>query len=187
MRGLACLLADRDDPFTGTLEVELSEVFSSVRVLARGEDVPPCALLLIDLDYAPSVLLGERRIGYARKEGKPPFPFLLRPFRIEELRALLPLSGDTAPLTPSPDYRTVTVAGETLALTEREAALLRLLYEANGEPIPRSALAAAVFPEADVPEDSLAVYICYLRKKLERDGTHRLLAHRGKGYSLLRD
>ena len=185
MNRLACLLADPRDPFTGMLEIELSDVFSSVRVLSREDEVPPCSLLVIDLDYATPPTVGERRIGYTRGGTKAPFPVLDRPFRIGELRRLLASPEDEAPLTPSADFRTLTLDGETVALTEREAHLFRLLYEAGGAPLARRELALALFPEAEDADGSLTVYIHYLRKKLERNGKRRLLAHRGGGYSLL--
>ena len=180
MTGLACLLADRSDPFTETVLLELRAVFSHVRLLSRGEEIPPSALLVSDLDYATPPGGGDaRRIGYSRR-----LPCeLRRPFRMEELRRLL--VGATAALLPSADFRSVTVEGETVTLTEREAALLALLFQANGAPVAREVLTAAVFREAEDAEGSLTVYIHYLRKKLERNGKRRILAHRGGGYSLL--
>ena len=183
MRELACLLADRSDPFTETVLIELSDVFASVRLLGQDDPIPPCALLVIDLDYAPHAPAGERRIGYSRTERALPFPHLLRPFPVPELRRLLLLREGDGTLVPSGDFRTVTVSGETVALTEREASLLRLLYLADGELVGTETL-AAVFPDAEEPRDVLGVYIHYLRKKLERDGRRRLRAKRGVGYSL---
>lgn len=183
MIGLACLLADRSDPFTETVLLELRTAFSQVRLMERGEAIPPAALLVCDLDYATPEERGEGRcIGYSRS-----LPCALRrPFRMAELRALL---ADTAAaaLLPSSDFRTVTVEGETVTLTEREAALLALLYRAKGAPVARGVLTASVFREAEDAEGSLTVYIHYLRKKLERSGKRRILAHRGGGYSLLTD
>lgn len=182
MSGLACLLADRSDPFTETVLLELRAVFSHVRLLARGEEIPPCRLLVLDLDYATAE--GESAvscIGYSRT-GKGE---LRRPFRMEELRRLL-TGAPTAALLPSADFRTVTVEGETVALTEREAALFALLHRAGGAPVDRATL-ASVFEGAEDAEGSLSVYIHYLRKKLERNGKRRILAHRGGGYSLLTD
>lgn len=184
MSRLACLLADREDPFTQTLAIELSDVFETVRVLAREEEVPPCSLLVADLDYAVPPGVGERRIGYTREGREAPFPVLGRPFPIGDLRRLLASPEEAGALAPSADFRTLTLDGETVSLTEREAQLFRLLYEADGAPVSREALARALFPEAEDAEGSLTVYIHYLRKKLERNGKRRLHAHRGGGYSL---
>ncbi|MBO7762279.1 MAG: winged helix-turn-helix transcriptional regulator [Clostridia bacterium] len=186
MKGLACILADRTDPYTRTLALELSELYASVSLLAPGEAPPPCALLLTDLDFAPlpPTENAGRVISFSRT---PPtsaeHTVLLRPFRMRELLSLLS-PEEARPLTPGVDFRTVTVAGETVALTECEAILFRLLYEAGGAPVARSLLAKAAFPEAADAEASLNVYIHYLRKKLERSQKKVIRAHRGGGYSL---
>lgn len=184
MNRLACLLADREDPFTQTLEVELSDVFESVRVIAQGGEIPPCSLLVIDLDLAAPPAEGERRIGFTRGGASAPFPVLVRPFPIADLRRLLTSPAEEGALVPSADFRTLMLDGETVTLTEREAQLLRLLYEADGAPVSRETLAHALFPDAEDADGSLTVYIHYLRKKLERNGKRRLRAHRTGGYSL---
>ena len=186
MKGLACLLAPLQDPFAVMLAVELSRHFPRVRHLAPDEDVPPCALLIVDLDSPPPRIPEDgRRIGYTREGLTAPFPTLSRPFPMAALRRLILHDEEAAPLSVSTDLRTVTVEGEAVALTEREAALFRLLYEANGAVVPRDVLCRAVFPEAREGEDALNVYIHYLRKKLERNRRRLIRAHRGGGYSLL--
>lgn len=187
MKGLVCLLADRNEELTRTVELELGELYERVLTLCEGEDIPPCELLVIDLDYvrAPQQATAARRIGYARKERAVGFPLLGRPFRISALRALIEDRESEAALRPSDDYRTVTVGSETVALSKREALLFRLLYEAGGAPVPREILAEAVFPNAQAQTDSINVYIHYLRKKLERNKKRLIRAHRGGGYSLM--
>lgn len=189
MKGLVCLLADRSEELSRTVELELSELCERVLLIDDPEKIPPCELLIIDLDHArvPQHAAAARRIGYARREHAVAFPFLCRPFRMSALRALVTDAAAEAPLRPSADYRTVTVGSETVLLSEREALLFRLLYEAGGEPVSRSVLAEAVFPHADAPEDSVNVYIHYLRKKLERNKRRLIRAHRGGGYSLFID
>ena len=189
MKGLVCLLADRTDDFTRTVELELSALCERVLTVDGGDGIPPCELLVIDLDYARAPLHTEaaRRIGYTRRERTLGFPILIRPFRMAALRALLCEENTEEPLRPSGDYRTVTVGSETIVLSDREALLFRLLYEANGAVVARSRLAEAVFPNADAPEDSVNVYIHYLRKKLERNKKRLIRSHRGGGYSLLTD
>lgn len=189
MKGLICLLADRTEDFSRTVELELSELCERVLTVDDPEKIPPCELLVIDLDHArvPQHTEAARRIGYARRERAVGFPFLLRPFRMAALRALVANEEAEASLRPSGNYRTVTVGSETVALSEREALLFRLLYEAGGEAVSREALARAVFPNAEAPEDSVNVYIHYLRKKLERNKKRLIRAHRGGGYSLLTD
>ncbi len=183
MRGLACLLAAPADPFTRTLELELTAASFTVRLLARGEAVPPCALLLCDLDFGDAEG-GEVKLAFTRGMGDGE-TVLHRPFPMAELRRLIRREEMGAALLPSEDFRTVTVEGESVRLSECEAAILRILCEAEGAVVERRELAAAVFPSAKDPEGSLSVYVHYLRKKLERNGKKHILAHRGGGYSLL--
>ncbi len=183
MDKLACLLADPADPFTRTLELELSTLFT-VKRIKRGEPIPPSSLLLYDLDYAGPAEGGDGSIGYTRGEGDGK-RLLHRPFPMEALRRLLSQGDTERALLPSHDFKSVTVSGEAVDLTDCEAALLRVLYEAEGKTVSRAHLASRVFPGASDPEGSVRVYIHYLRKKLERNGRRILLAHRGGGYSLL--
>lgn len=183
MKRLVCLLADPADPFTRTLEVELASADRSVRVLKVGERIPPCALLISDLDYADAEG-GEERIAFHRGPGDGK-RILHRPFLMEELRRLIRETLDPPALLPSEDFRTVTVGEETVLLSECEAKILSALHGARGRVVLRRELALSVFPTAADPEDSLRVYIHYLRKKLERNGKRLILSHRGGGYSLL--
>ena len=187
MKGLVCILADRTEDFSRTVELELSSICERVLTIEEGETIPPCELLIIDLDYTrpPQHAEAARRIGYARRERSVGFPLLVRPFRMSALCALIGKEEGESPLRPSTDFRTVTVGSEAVALSEREALLFRLLYEAGGEVVSRKALAEAVFPHADAPEDSINVYIHYLRKKLEKiAGPGVLISVRGRGYML---
>ena len=190
MKGLACLLANGSDAFTEALLLELSEHFFRVRLLLKENEIPKAELLLVDLDYIspslPPVSEGQRLIGYTRAQGLVyPFPVLHRPFPMESLRRLIDGSEGILLLHPDGDFRTVFVMGEAVSLTEREAAILRLLWLAEGNPVERSRLMEEVFPSAETPESSLNVYIHYLRKKIERSHKRLIHSHRGGGYSLL--
>jgi hypothetical protein len=189
MKGLVCLLADRTEDFSRTVELELSALYGRVMTVDDPEAIPPCDLLVIDLDHArvPHNTEAARRIGYTRHERTVGFPLLVRPFRMAALRALVTDGEGEVTLRPSSDFRTVTVGSEAVALSDREARILALLYEAGGAVVSRQTLAEAVFPQAEAPEDSINVYIHYLRKKLERNKKRLIRAHRGGGYSLLID
>ena len=189
MKGLVCLLADRTEDFSRTIELELATLYERVLTVDNPEKIPPCDLLVVDLDHtrAPQHTEAARRIGYARRERTVGFPLFVRPFRMAELRALVTLGDGEVSLRPSGDYRTVTVGSEAIALSDREARIFGLLYEAGGAIVSRRILAEAVFPQADAPEDSINVYIHYLRKKLERNKKRLIRSHRGGGYSLLID
>lgn len=190
MSGLCVLLAPRDEDLTRTLELELSDVFDEVTVCESTEGIAGASLLVVDLDIPELSLKGtegvaERRLGYSRRaDATAPFPVLHRPFRMEEWRRAVQ-TPDAPVLSMNKDGTAVLLDGESVALTSREAALLSLLFEADGRPVSREALTRAVFPDADDPDASLNVYVHYLRKKLERNRKRVILAHRGGGYSLL--
>ena len=189
MKGAACLLAPKGDPFAHTLALELAEIFETVTVTEDAEAIPPCHLAVIDLDLSARTEavgegLAERRLGYSRREHTSlPFPFLLRPFAMADFRAAARAENVDAPAAYT-GGRLLLPDGSTVLFTEREDALFRLLYEADGRPLGRDLLAATVFPDAAEPEKSLNVYIHYLRKKIERNGQRVILSHRGGGYSL---
>ena len=182
------ILAEPQDDFTRLLALEIAALGIGCTVVATAEECPPSACLLFDLDRTPTVDAGiaPRRIGYTRGERQADFPVLHRPFRMAALRTLLAEGEGDAHLVPSADFRTVMLGGDTIRLSEREAALFSYLYRADGAPIPREVLASAVFPEAADPADAVTVYIHYLRKKLERNGRRVITAQHGS-YSLLCD
>lgn len=190
MKGLCLLLAPRGEDLARTLELELCDIFDEVVTCEEVPSVRGAALLLVDLD-TPALSLrategvAERRLGYSRREGvAAPFPVLLRPFRMTDLRHAL-LTPEAPALCLCEDGTAALLGGETVPLTSREAALLAMLLEAKGEPVPREALCRGVFPDAEDPDAALNVYIHYLRKKLERNRKRVISAHRGGGYSLL--
>lgn len=191
MMRLACLVADPRDPFADTLLLLLEEHFGHAVAMPSVGEAPPAALLLLDLDYTGGAdgAAAEKIIGFTREKKKNyPFPVLSRPFRTEELVSLLSDGGEQkSPLLASPDCRTVTVRGEVISLTEREAALFALLTAAGGRAVSREELCRTLFPNAEDAGSALSVYIHYLRKKLERNGKRVIRSHRGGGYSLALD
>lgn len=81
----------------------------------------------------------------------------------------------------------LTLGGDSIALTEVQAALLQCLAEARGRIVPRARLAAALPHGPTLGARSVDVYIHRLRARLQREaGTHRLAieAVRGRGYVL---
>jgi two-component system response regulator TctD len=88
-----------------------------------------------------------------------------------------PLVFDTA-------LRRFTLAGETLALSPREHALLRALIQRSGEPMSKQQLLDRVFSDdEDVQPEVVEVVIYRLRKRLESAGV-RIVTYRGLGYAL---
>lgn len=117
--------------------------------------------------------------------------YLVKPFEIDELlarvRALLrrrPAPARTLALGAACfDLVTRTVSrndGSAVALSGREADLLRLLAEHPERPVSRDEIVAQVFPDAGA--DSLVdTYVYYLRRKL---GTGAVTTVRGVGYRI---
>ncbi len=82
----------------------------------------------------------------------------------------------------------VFLSGEIVPLTPREYALFSCLWEHRGEAVPKAvlwdALCAAV-EDGTPATNTLEVYICHLRRKLERSSAPRLITTvRGVGYRL---
>jgi len=81
--------------------------------------------------------------------------------------------------------REVTVRGRMVELTPKEFALLSLLARNTGRVLTRSELIAQAWgPEYGEANESLKLYIHYLRKKIERnpDKPEFILTSRGVGY-----
>ena len=130
---------------------------------------------------------------------------LQRPVPTRQLRALLgqlggrgdmaledgreemlhPLTGADMPSAPRPEMRgdDVQMGDDIIHLTPSEAAILRLLIERRGEVVTREELRKTLQGRGE--SNKLEVYLCFLRRKLERPRGLRLITTvRGKGYRL---
>lgn len=126
--------------------------------------------------------------------------YLVKPFALDELvarvRALLRRAapaqdgaGDPlayADLVLDPGTRTGRRAGRPLEFSRTEAALLELLLRHPGQVLPRELILELVWGRDFGPDsNSLAVYVGYLRRKLEAGGEPRLVhTVHGVGYRL---
>ena len=123
--------------------------------------------------------------------------YLTKPFEFEELlarlRALTRRATAVAPgplefgaLTIDPHTRQAWCAGEELALTHLEFALLEYLGHHAGQVLSRARIEQQVWgDEHDRASNVVAVYINYLRKKLAKHGcAHLIETVRGWGYRL---
>ncbi|SDJ76160.1 response regulator transcription factor [Streptomyces indicus] len=126
--------------------------------------------------------------------------YLVKPFALDELaarvRALLrraapdPVeSGELlafADLTADPVTRTGQRGGRPLEFSRTEFALLEQLLLSPGQTLPRELLLERVWGQDFGPDsNSLAVYVGYLRRKLEAGGEPRLVhTVHGVGYRL---
>jgi hypothetical protein len=172
-------------------ELLLRERFSHTELLSEYDDdlAKNASLLIFDTDtVTPPDDLSVRVITFGREEkDRLPYPFLSRPYSVAAMRALIGI-GDirktgTVGFYLSKSERTAEIDGEKILLTKQEYALLLRLYEANGEAVSRETLLEELFSERT--EESLNVYIRYLRKKLEKNGRRLIFSSRGKGYSLI--
>ena len=130
--------------------------------------------------------------------------FLRRPFSLSDLeqyvRSLLtgmpahsslvgmsrnPAAPKAAPVPASPvlavENGAVTLGGKPLALTPAEQAILEYLHARKGEAVPRAELSTLL----EGGGNSVEVYICKLRTKIEKPlGRRMILTVRGKGYRM---
>ncbi|MGW3208073.1 response regulator transcription factor [Streptomyces sp. NPDC001135] len=126
--------------------------------------------------------------------------YLVKPFALDELaarlRALLRRAGPAGPapsaqlrfadLVVDPRTRTGQRGGRRLEFTRTEWSLLDLLLRHPGQVLERETIMRWVWGRDLGPEsNSLAVYVGYLRRKLEADGASRLVhTVHGIGYRL---
>ena len=123
--------------------------------------------------------------------------YLVKPFAFAELlarvRALVRRRYETrdptikiGDLEIETTKRVVRRGGETITLSAREYALLEYLAMRVGQLVTRTEIWEHVYDfRSDTHSNVVDVYIGYLRKKLERDGTAKLIhTRRGQGYLL---
>jgi two-component system response regulator MprA len=125
--------------------------------------------------------------------------YLVKPFAYAELlarvRALLrragPAEGEVlrfADLSMDLQQRAVTRESEPIVLTAREFSLLEHFLRHPRQVLTRDQLLQAVWTDEEADDNVVAVYIGYLRSKLEAGGRPRLIqTMRGFGYSLRED
>ncbi|MFE5581274.1 response regulator transcription factor [Kitasatospora sp. NPDC056531] len=149
-------------------------------------------------DTTPIIVLTARDSVSDRVEGLDAGAddYLIKPFALDELtarvRALLrrvDSATDTyryADLTVDPVSRTGVREGRTMVFSRTEFALLDLLLCNPEQVLPRETIMARVWGADFGPQsNSLAVYIGYLRRKLEAGGEPRLVhTVHGVGYRL---
>ena len=121
--------------------------------------------------------------------------YLAKPFEIEELeariRAQLRRANNRAEtvvtcgdLALDSNTRLFRLAGEPLALTPREHAVLEQLVLKAGQTVSKTMLSAAIYDfEAEADPSAIEIYVHRLRKKLEGASVH-IVTLRGLGYLL---
>jgi DNA-binding response OmpR family regulator len=123
--------------------------------------------------------------------------FVLRPYRFGELHARLraqcrmfesseDVSFRIGPYLFRPSAKTLQIGGRRIRLTEKEAAVLKYLYRAEGRPVARDVLLREVWgynPSTD--SHTVETHIYRLRRKVEpHPGRISLLVNEAGGYRL---
>ena len=163
-----------------------AHVYNKIRLLLRGGyeveriegecDPDRYALIFADLESAgkpdfPSVTLGDG--------GDISLPF----YHEEILEAVASAKeAKDAALSLSADSRHVSLFGEEIKLTELEFKLLDRLMKADGF-VSREELLGSVWGEG-FDAGVVNVYVCYLRRKLEKDGRKIIISSRNEGYKI---
>lgn len=123
--------------------------------------------------------------------------YLVKPFAFDELLARVKALTRRAYQRKSPVVevgdlaidtaaKRVTRGGQFIELTAREYQLLEYLASRAGQVVTRTDIHEHCYDfQSDSASNVIDVYIGYLRKKIERDGTDRLIhTRRGQGYVL---
>lgn len=204
------LILSADAVFARMLELEFSMLQFSVRTAERWTEKDAVGLVLLDLDTAePPEDTGAYRdmIGFTRgsalfadEAGRQCSLILRRPFEMRLLRREVlrctdehfahttaknkentdRISKKSEDLYLDTEGRTLRCGELSTGVSPHEAALLQCLMEKNGTPVSRELLSRLIGASGTNKTD---VYICYLRRKLEKLQTgHRIRTVRRQGY-----
>ena len=160
-------------------------VYNKIRLLLRGiADVEPAdiecdpceyTLVFVDTESASLPSFECVTLGYGCD--------IPLPFRHEDiLREVARADDGRRSLTLSQDGKHAYLFGEAIKLTEVEYKLLERLIDEDGF-VSREELLRSVWGD-DFDSGVVNVYVCYLRRKLEKGGNKIIIASRGEGYKI---
>ncbi len=125
--------------------------------------------------------------------------YLVKPFETDELLARVHALGRRPweiyiedkltfnDLSLNMDTFELTAGHKAVSLTQKEALLLEELIKNTAHPLSKEEIKERVWGEgSDITENSVELYIHYLRKKLAGSKT-KIMTKRGKGYILTKD
>ena len=188
----ACIVSN-DRIYAQWIKLELIEKGKSASVSDSLAFAPSAKIYIIDIDTVPFATKGDSKIICFGLSEKPPkekgIMYLVRPFTSDELlsaceQAYVYSSSRLWNETDTSSERhCIIYNGEEYMLTDKEYMLYEILRNADGEPVDRLSISEKLWGKLD--DNSLNLYIHYLRQKLEHNGIKAIRAHRGKGYSLI--
>lgn len=193
-----------DAMFSRMLELEfLMREMSVLTVRQPREDLfSDIAILDLDSSATPSPTSYRRMIGFTRgaalaeDEARRQCSMILhRPFEMRLLRReilgeqgsvqrqAVVASASAIALSVDPDRDVMYADDHAISLTPTEASVMRALLRDRGTPVSREALSELI---GESSANKLDVYICFLRRKLEKvTGLRVIRTVRGKGYCVL--
>lgn len=209
------VLVTEDEALSCLVSLEATELaLPLVCVTAIERELGEGRAVLLDLDSRgglQAALHGQvdRFVGICRQTAALPtllgtraVHLLERPFATAELRAILCQlrSGSLPQALPMPqtfaprgvvalsleDESTVRCGETSVRLTPKEMAMLRCLLDQRGQTVTRAQLQTCLDPTGESERgNEVEVYLCYLRRKLEKPIGRRLITTvRGVGYRL---
>ncbi|WOI53217.1 response regulator transcription factor [Parvularcula sp. LCG005] len=175
-----------------TLDRELVDLILLRTAMPGGSGIEACAALRQRGIRVPIILIGQASGAHLAND------VLAKPFRYQLLVARMRAhlrsheqSEDAliiiGPYAFQPGAKTLQPGeGETIRLTDKEAAILKFLHRAGGQPVPRDTLLDEVWGyNSGVTTHTLETHIYRLRQKIEpRAGEATLLLTDQGGYRL---
>ena len=165
---------------------ENSLLFNKIRLLLR--DIAEAELVIgecdpdrYDLIFADTDTVGRPELDCVTlgKGGDISLPF----YHEDIINAVVGTDkGSKSALTLSSDGKHAYLFGEAIKLTEVEYKLLEALILADGF-ISREEILGTVWGEG-FDQGVVNVYVCYLRRKLEKSGSKVIISSRNEGYKI---
>ncbi len=212
---MTVLIATKDAFFCRMLTLEFSEKGFSVLCAQTREEIEKnfmeAQLAMIDAEFLsegafPKIPYDIILFGYSETFDRistqelTKYYTLIRPFAMEDFFANLLVPEDEngaiqlrVPKRKSPSEslaldkhaHAAYYKGEKISLTQKEFALLALLFENRGTPIAREEALRTVFADADTGTNVVDVYVNYLRAKIDHKfGIRMISTVRGCGYMI---
>ena len=189
-------IVSHDSVFAQALQIALREGGVEAEILSTlPVRIPDSNGWIIDLESIPMLSsLPSPAVTFARSSATHPTADFIRPFLFRELVAMVkerftlwaPTSVREQPVSDAPFLKLlpdgVQMNGQTIALSPSERALLELLMQTPGECVSTERIDELWQEKGG---NTTAVYIRYLRKKLDEPSGLRLIRSiRGRGYCL---